>query len=293
MDMLIGKYERNKALAKTYTTLKDREDLWKGRQKATKAYVADKVLNMSHDPNFRGKRTNELEEIAEAAVARSRVEYQQSEKMIRRYKVQDALMFLAAIDTITLNVDFEGKRFKLNAIEPDADKGILSELMPIDFRFEIKGKHYVLHADNMKIKNYGDFYKILHDKRLPSLLDVVSDVKVLDKEQLTTELSNYDNCRPRVVEMILDLEKTVYNRYPELKNKVKEIPHFNFSKLMQEVVNRGAISSSDRNVVNNIRNSFSHNSYPTPDKIRLRVATLPQIAIKLEEMFSEKSKLKE
>ena len=293
MDMLIGRYERNKALAKTYTTLKDREDLWKGRQKATKAYVADKVLNMSHDPNFRGKRTNELEEIAEAAVARSRVEYQQSEKMIRRYKVQDALMFLAAIDTITLNVDFEGKRFKLNAIEPDADKGILSELMPIDFRFEIKGKHYVLHADNMKIKNYGDFYKILHDKRLPSLLDVVSDVTILDKEQLTTELSNYDNCRPRVVEMILDLEKTVYNRYPELKNKVKEIPHFNFSKLMQEVVNRGAISSSDRNVVNNIRNSFSHNSYPTPDKIRLRVATLPQIAIKLEEMFSEKSKLKE
>ena len=292
MDMLNGKYESNKALAKIYTTMEEREKLWGERQTAGKAYADDKLHKMLRDRNFKNVAPAECEEIVNSRLARSRVEYQKSEKVIRRYKVQDALMFLAAIDEITKNVQFEGKRFKLKAVEPDADKGILSELMPIDFKFELKGKKYTLHADSMKIKNYGDFFKIINDKRLPSLLDIVSEVKVIDKEQLTDEFSNYDNCRPRMVEMILDFEKVVYNRYPELVEKAKNADRFSFSDLMREAVNRGALRGDDRNLVNLIRNSFSHNSYPNPKQVRLTAAALPEVAKKLEEMFSEKARLR-
>ena len=74
--------------------------------------------------------------------------------------------------------------------------------------------------------------------------------------------------------------------------KAKTADRFSFSDLMREAVNRGALRSDDRNLVNLIRNSFSHNSYPNPKQVRLTAAALPEVAKKLEEGFSEKARLK-
>ena len=77
----------------------------------------------------------------------------------------------------------ESKEFALSAITPDAKRGILSEVIPIDFKFSMDGKTYTIHSNGMKIKNYGDFYKLINDKRMKSILKIITH-NVIDKHLL-------------------------------------------------------------------------------------------------------------
>lgn len=289
IDMLEGKTDSKDKLLPQYTTVARREELWKDRIERVKKYRRIKVNAIFFDRN-NNLRKEEIEARVDKSIANARNEYTSTEKVIRRYKVQDALMFLLACDTITQNVQLEGKRFKLNAVEPSAETGILSEVMPINFEFTFEGKRYTLHADGMKIKNYGDFFRLINDQRLPSLLNIVGTTQ-LEKKQMDEELSNYDNCRPEMVKMILGLEKEIYTRFPEKKNLVYEIERFNFSKLMAEMVREGMFSHDDRNTINLIRNAFSHNRYP--EKVVISGLCIPEVAKSYEAKMSQMAHLPE
>ena len=289
IDMLEGKTDSKDKLLPQYTTVARREELWKDRIERVKKYRRIKVNAIFFDRN-NNLRKEEIEARVDKSIANARNEYTSTEKVIRRYKVQDALLFLLACDTITQNVQLEGKRFKLNAVEPSAETGILSEVMPINFEFTFEGKRYTLHADGMKIKNYGDFFRLINDQRLPSLLNIVGTTQ-LEKKQMDEELSNYDNCRPEMVKMILGLEKEIYTRFPEKKNLVYEIERFNFSKLMAEMVREGMFSHDDRNTINLIRNAFSHNRYP--EKVVISGLCIPEVAKSYEAKMSQMAHLPE
>ena len=289
IDMLVYDTDSRGKLQPQYTTVARREELWADRNAKVKHYRQAKVNALYLDRNNRLSRT-EIEARVDKSIANARNEYTAAEKAIRRYKVQDALLFLLAADTITRNVELEGKRFKLNTVEPDAERGILSEVMPITFQFTYQGKTYTLHAPAMKIKNYGDFFRVTGDQRLPSLLNIINST-ALSMTQLNEELSNYDNCRPEMVKLILGLEKEIYTRFPEKRNLVYEIEKFNFSKLMAEMVREGMFSNDDRNTINLIRNAFSHNYYP--EKVVISGLCIPEVAKSYEEMMDNLAHLPE
>ena len=224
------------------------------------------------------------DEIIAKRLSASRNDYQKSEKNIRRYKVQDALLFMLVCDTLKAMGSISTQNFKLKDIMPNAEKGILSKSIPMDFTFEKEGKTYTIHSDNLKLKNYGDFFAIARDKRFIPLLNILNS-NVVNKDDVSEEFNNYDDVRPNLVKLVIDFEKMAYKRYPELKNKIVTHEHFDFSVLLNELIAKGNLTENDTYILSQIRNAFSHNSYPYKGVIRIN--TLPEIAEHLIELFGE------
>lgn len=290
IDMLRCETDRKNSLVKAYTTTAEREKLWENREENIKRYKYWAVDKNVTDRS-KGRISNEdFEALLNKRVNACRNEYQKDEKMIRRYRVQDALMFFMVSDTLKKNIEFNAADFRLKDMMPDADRGILSTIMPMEFRFEKAGKQYSIYTEGMKLKNYGDFFALAHDKRLVSLLDILQTQRV-NKDEIEDELDNYDTCRPTMAKLILDFEKMAYDKYPELKRLVDETYHFDFSALLQELISKGDFNRSQTYLLSQIRNAFSHNVYPKNGIIE--VNTLPEIANHLIEMFGEYARIEE
>lgn len=290
MDMLVGKTDRKGSLCEQYTTVEEREKLWQERASRAEDYKSMKRRAKRNDRNKRSISDEEYEEGLAMGLANTRNDYQKTEKMIRRYKVQDALLFLMAKKILSDSdmVDFEGQRFKLKDITPDSDKGVLSEIMPMNFKFDKNGRTYTIHSSGMKIKNYGDFYALAHDKRMSSLLELVESATI-EKEDIEEELGNYDDSRPKVVKLVFDFEKLAYEKYPEMKNYPLEREKFDFGALLQELVKRNEFERNDTWVLSQIRNAFEHNGYPKKGVVR--ITTLPEIAKHLIDVFGGRARM--
>lgn len=309
MDLLICKTDKRGSLCEQYTTVEERKKLWSERDAMAENYC--KMARLAKQPARRAKQTgrnkrmmsdDEFEEILKKRLANSRNDYQKSEKIIRRYKVQDALLFLLAKDGLAGMVDFESNDFKLKDIMPDNDRGILSKIVAIDFKLERDGKTYIIHSDGMKIKNYGDFYALAHDKRLTSLLDLVAlenkdknTSVTVNKESIEKEFERYDDSRPEVVKLVFDFEKLAYEKYPEMKAYPalyhERGENFGFSALLSELIERKAMKEDNKEVLRQIRNAFEHNVYPKSEKSIVEITVLPEIAVHLVRMFDCNAKI--
>lgn len=291
IDLLISNIDKKKkSIIAEYTDMQQRENLWDNRKEKEAAYA--KWANGKKLENKDTARMSDAEyqAVIDKRLSSSRCHYQKSEKMIRRYKVQDALMFILAYDTLKKMTTFKGEDYKLKAIMPDADGGILSEIMPMDFTYEKNGKTYTIHSKGMKIKNYGDFFRLVSDKRVEPLLDLVTDA-VIEKDDIDTELKNYDDARPCVVQLIIDFEKAIYEKFPELKNELNaDGRNLLFSQLTGRMVKENYLTHEMRQTLNFIRNAFDHNTYPKVGTIS--ITTIPEIANDMLEQFGNDAKLK-
>lgn len=289
MDMLVCGIDKKKnSLCKQFTTTAEREQLWKERDEKWTGYSKWALQKKQTDRNMQRLSDADFEEILAKRMSGCRNDYQKSEKMIRRYRVQDALLFLMAESMITEHVDFKGKKFKLKDIMPDADKGVLSEIMPMDFVFEKGGKKYTIHSKGMKIKNYGDFFSLAHDKRFVPLLNILSEVAI-EKEEVEDEFNNYDTCRPAVVRLVFDFEKLAFEKYPELQQRVDSGDRIDFSAILTLLKSNEYLSERDSEVLSQIRNAFEHNAYPKRKEV-VKIKTLPEIARHLVELFDQHAK---
>lgn len=284
IDLLVCDVNSKDSINKQYLSTTEREEVWTNRKECSEKYSIWAYKKKQSDFKLRRLSDSEYETIIANRLSACRNDFQKSEKHIRRYKVQDALMFLMVKDSLTKNLDFEANDFKLYDIMPDAEKGILSETMPMDFVFERKGKVYTIKSNGLKLKNYGDFFALAHDKRITSLLDIINS-NTIDKEDIELELDNYDTSRPEVVRLVLDFEKYVYAKYPELKNKAMQQDHFDFLAILIELLKKGDLTNDEKVVLQKIRNSFSHNSYPDRGVVEIR--TLPNIAKSLIDTFGK------
>lgn len=271
------------SLCKQYTHTSERETLWHERSIRTEAYTKWAQKQRINNPTLRQLSDKDFEDILQKRISTSRNDYQKSEKAIRRYKVQDALLFMIVNNTLTRYLNFESTDFKLKDIMPDTDRGILSEIVPMDFIFEKSGKKYVIHSNGIKLKNYGDFFTLANDKRFVPLLNILSTDSV-DKDEISTELDNYDTCRPNIVKLILDFEKLYLTRFPEIKN-IANYNHLDFKAILDELISRGILNETDKDVLRKIRNAFNHNVYPENSILEIR--TLPEIAMHLIKIFGK------
>lgn len=283
IDLLKCETDKKGSLCKQYTSTTERETLWQEHHALTTAYINWAQKQRNNNPALKQLSDKEFDEILQKRLSASRNDYQRDEKTIRRYKIQDALLFMIVNNTLTRYLDFESTDFKLKDIMPDTERGILSEIVPMDFLFEKNGKKYVIHSNGIKLKNYGDFFTLANDKRFVPLLNILS-TDTVDKDEISTELDNYDTCRPNIVKLILDFEKLYLTKFPEIKN-IANYKHLDFKAILDELISRGILNDNDKDVLRKIRNAFNHNVYPENNILKIR--TLPEIARHLIDIFGE------
>lgn len=280
IDMLKCETDRKNSLCSTYTSVEEREALWERRKEGIDKYRQWFTRKTSNDRGRSLISAADIEEILDKRLSNARNEYQKCEKTIRRFKVQDTLLFVLAKKALTNFADYNGERFCLNDITPEGDKGILSQLMPMIFRFEKKGKVYTIKSESMKPKNYGDFFVIANDNRICNLLDLIED-NIVSKEDIDKELQKYDQCRPEMAKLVLDLEKWTYSKSPGLMYKEK----VQFKDVLDELCKHTNLTERQKFVLSRVRNAFEHNDYP--EKGILEITTLPQIAARMKDLFDE------
>lgn len=289
MDMLKGRFTRIKSLETNYLTLEERKELWASHADMIKPYIDIRLDKMRNDRNNYRLTQEELVAIINKSIAASRNDYQKTEKMIRRFKVQDALLFLFAKLSLfeeglnSRDIRDRRSKFKLKDIMPDTDKGILSEQLDVTMNLE---GNYTINAHGLKIKNYGDLLALKYDKRMKTLLPLLSKF-VVEKDDIEEEFDAYDDIRPRLVELIMEFERKAYERYPELDYFVDFHEHFDFKELLSELMKRGSLDNDQKEILRKIRNAFSHNSYPDPNKNVVKSNNLPEIAATLAQTFKE------
>ena len=177
-----------------------------------------------------------------------------SEKAVRRYAVQDKLLFRAAANILEKHgVSFDN--VFLQDVRPDRE-WLLNQKLPIDTKVQFKdadGKLFAvtLHQDKVKILNYGKIKRILHDSRVPTLLSHFKD-RTVNVSDLELELSGYDRKRIDMFRVFLDYEKKMLDGdCPERK------------QFSSAIIKDNKSSEEDKEFLRQVRNAFCHNAYPS------------------------------
>ena len=234
-----------------------------------------------------------------------------NERLLRRYRTQDIIIFLMARDillhdaTKTLGNKFDALKLK-NILPIGLNNSITTLEIKVPFSIVLKfkdGNSLVIHQKQLKLKNYGDFYKFLNDNRIPSLIPYLNNRKdaikiTVEREDLEHELGNYDRERHNIFENVHRLEKLILNKHRELLDRSDENYFYvdtesnkslpvrnNFNRLLQQVDN---LQQDKRQEIVNIRNAFSHNTYGK-DKVNIQSQEIGYIAKEISEIMSENS----
>lgn len=262
--------------------------------------------------NYETRRRNILKErdeelaISNDKVRRYRYEYADNEKLIRRYKVQDMLMFLMAQDILTaamkrdeVKTDFSA--YKLKDIGTDR-KDILSALLPFAITLKIPSadgsfREISIRQDDLKLKNYGDFFRFIYDYRTLPLLQNCKKEEI-SRAEIEKEFDNYDSQRVGMFERCQAVEKAVFDKLtPEQlspKDEEGKPVKVDFKYLLSFV----DIKESNKALIRTIRNAFCHSTYPIGEQVSvvIRDSDIPEVAKTLVVTFGNKTsqiKLKE
>ena len=228
------------------------------------------TLKIKQRWNTYKKASNEEKEIELKKIEKYRKELDENEKTLRRLKVQDILLFYMAKNIIGSNVD----NFKMKSISPHKEEGILELQIPFSMKFTLSdGTEKTIYQEAIKIKNYGDFFCYLYDERVKSLLPQIKKAEI-DRMELDRELMNYDLTRPEIFSLILDFEKAVNNKYPEMTKE-----RHGFTDLLNKLE---VLNSLEKDNIRLVRNAFSHNKYPNIKNIK---NDIPEIAVGIKKSF--------
>lgn len=212
-------------------------------------------------------------------------EVKDNERTIRRYKAQDMVLFLMAdkliSDSVATGKVDKLQKFKLENVCHD---DFLSQTVNFEIPFAVGDETVFICQDGMSLKNYGEFYRLLSDDRLPSLLEKLIAAKKKDKGNVTVdynslmgELASYDIHRSRIFNAIHELEKYVVTqkefkqflnnpndkRFYIAEDKTRDPKRNNFRELLYllEKSDEDILSSDAKELLISIRNAFSHNHY--------------------------------
>lgn len=206
-----------------------------------------------------------------------------NERDIRRYRTQDILLLIMAREIL------KAKSNDKDFTEGFCLKNVMTESLldkRVDFSWDVlirdKGKGFArksIEQKNMKMKNYGQFYKFASDhQRLESLLSRLPQ-SVFQRAEIENEFSYYDTNRSEVFRQVYIIESEAYKLRPELQDdsNAKEVGFFytdgktgkprpirnSFLKLLEILAagEDGVLDDSEKKSMQETRNAFSHNTY--------------------------------
>lgn len=267
-----------------FNTLKDKrtgKDLFKSR----KEYYLSLDDMISESKNIDKSIPEDHPKYQQLCAQLSR--FKKNEKIIRQYKVQDILLYLMAKD-ILIRSEWENNEmdeiegYKLKNISPEyGDNSILSLQIPFSISLKMAdGSVRTIRQEALKLKNYGDFFRFIYDQRIKALLPQVKSVEILDRQKLEKELERYDLIRTPFFELLLEFEKSIVCKNPELKKEKHD-----FKRILKVF----EAEKDDKEHLRLIRNAFCHNNYPEDIKQFNVKDTIPGIADSLVDSFRGKA----
>ena len=328
-NMINNQKDRNALVAQYYTQEEFKELRKKYKvtgepdekpNKHLAQYKKDAFHKEKKKPESRGKSNDEIKKIIDTRLKKYHYEYDDNERAIRRFMVQDILLFLMAKDLLWKNIgrnDVKGntrdkiKQYKLQNINPTSDTGnILSLSIPFSLTLTLKdGSTRTITQKELKLKNYGDFFRFVYDERLATLLSQTKSVEI-NRDDLEKELLHYDLQRTEIFGWVHAMENYLFEQHPELgkKDKMEEGSHYYYA---QKVKNKktgeeetkyspirqnframlnvpGNIPSQHLEAMVEIRNSFCHNHYVEDLNFgTYQSADIPKLADALEKILKK------
>lgn len=120
----------------------------------------------------------------------------------------------------------------------------------------------------MKLKNINDLNRFAHDRRLPGMTAYIP-YAAISVDDLRYELTDYNQARQMVFDTVFALEKVIIAKEPEAVARLftdkaghpqsGNIQHKPYVSWLQA---NGFISDTEREYLETVRNSFSHNQFP-------------------------------
>lgn len=166
-------------------------------------------------------------------------EVKDNERAIRRYKTQDMVMFLMAEklmeDSNATGEVSKSDRFKLKNVCSDR---FLSQTVHFECPFKVGNDTIFVTQEVMSLKNLGEFYQLLSDDRLPSLLERLIEYK---KKKFFAQNWKYDSSLLEKLLKIKDLDSStefsdaLFSEFVEMKDKAQKELKFGYSELMGEL----------------------------------------------------------
>jgi len=248
---------------------------------------------------------------------------QDNERAIRRFKTQDVLLLYMARNVLCAKSNNDS----------DFTKGFLlknvcigDELLDkrIDFEWavninerkqndeEVKTVKKTIVQKQMKMKNYGQFYKFASDhQRLESLLSRLSGTEFL-RAEIENEFAYYDTNRSDVFRQVYAIESEAYKLKPELlddqnanenwfwyiepRSQKRRARRNNFMNLLEIVATGedGVLDEVEKRILQSTRNAFGHNTYdvdlPVVFEGREDHLKIPEVANGIKDKIEEQTK---
>jgi hypothetical protein len=249
---------------------------------------------------------NVQDSIAQSRCRKYFNEFNENERTIRRFQVQDILSFMMAKDILSkqntadeqddntergtqsgLQQNFE--IFKLRDVRPKYSKSILEAAVPFEMTLTFNnGSKITVTQDELKMKNYGDFFMVLSDSRIVSIIPYIEDVNLkVSREKLEEELDMYDRNRVDVFSQIQGIEKNILNKSKELRTATFENNNEQsfVSNNFRTLITKYGLNENAREILIDIRNAFCHNHYTNRNCVRINPVQLGIIAKKITDMI--------
>lgn len=145
-------------------------------RKRIQTEIDDRVAKMTSRDIGSHASLNDAKEALKRRLTHMISDVKDNERTVRRYKTQDMILFLMASQLLGEAVRLEKidrlDKFKLSAV---CNAGFLNQTMDFEFPVQMEGNVIYIRQDNMSLKNYGEFYQLLSDDRLPSLLEKLAN----------------------------------------------------------------------------------------------------------------------
>ena len=307
-DMLAGEKNDNQLVHKFFEPSQLAKKMRERKAFAVSEYMLKNALATVNQSLKKNKRLDKMRgglqdarvvEKAKKQMKAAYADYDENERILRRYSVQDKILYLMSKDILLgiEGIDEESlSKFKLRDMVPGKENPILELMVPFKINLEIDGIQVtVQQKENIKIKRYGEFYRYNSDTRLRSLLPYLihknggqAAVSVeLDRDALEEELGKYDLNRVEIMRMVLSLEQNILSRAQGgVSSEIRE----NFNNLVSQV---GKIPYEKQgHILISIRNSFCHNEYAHDITIQ-EDTPIPQIADTITRLFEIERKRKD
>jgi hypothetical protein len=275
------------------------------------------LLNSESQPAFSKKKDVKFDELKaqishiQDTIEQSRCrkyfnEFNDSERTLRRYQVQDILSFMMAKDILSRqntkeNQDTNTERgtqsglqqnfetFKLRDVRPKYSKSILEAAVPFEMTLTFKnGRKITVTQDDLKMKNYGDFFMVLSDSRIYSIIPYIDGVDLkVSREKLEAELDMYDRNRVKVFSQIQGIEKNILTKSKKLRTATFESDNEQsfVSNNFRTLLTKYGLNENAREILIDIRNAFCHNHYTDKNRVSVNPVQLGIIAKRITDMI--------